>query len=140
MAEGENGEILGEGEVENPTTPEGGEPIEGGTEGGEPETGNEAGGESGTPETGGTEPNDDIEGKIEKSRVLLSELDSSSIVLAKLEQMKLEDEDFTRELTLTSKGLVAINLPQGDKAEIFELIQTYYLLKVEGIKEEFEQL
>lgn len=117
MAEGENGEILGEGAVENPTTPE-----------------------AGTPETGGTEPNDTIEGKIEKSRVLLSELDSSDTILAKLEQMKLEDEDFTRELTLVSKGLVAINLPQGDKAEIFELIRTYYLLKIEGIKEEFEQL
>ena len=117
MAEGENGEILGEGGVENPTTPEGG-----------------------TPETGGTEPTDLVDDKIEKSRVLLSELDSSSVVLAKLGQMKLEDEDFTRELTLVSKGLVAINLPQGDKAEIFELIQTYYLLKVEGIKEEFEQL
>ena len=130
MAEGENGEILGEGGVENPTTPEGGEP----------ETGNEGGGEGGTPETGGTEPNDTIEDKIEKSRVLLSELDSNSVVLAKLGQMKLEDEDFTRELTLVSKGLVAINLPQGDRAEIFELIQTYYLLKVESIKEEFEQL
>ena len=130
MAEGENGEILGEGEVENPITPEGGEP----------ETGNGAGGESGTPETGGTEPNDTIEDKIEKSRVLLSELDSSSVVLAKLEQMKLEDEDFTRELTLVSKGLVAINLLQEDKAEIFELIQNHYLLKVENIKEEFEQL
>ena len=117
MAEGENGEILGEGGVENPTTPEGG-----------------------TPETGGTEPNDTIEDKIEKSRVLLSELDSSSVVLAKLVQMKLEDEDFTRELTLVSRGLVAIYLPQEDKAEIFELIQTYYLLKIEGIKEEFEQL
>ena len=130
MAEGENGEILGEGEVENPITPEGGEP----------ETGNGAGGESGTPETGGTEPNDTIEDKIEKSRVLLSELDSSSVVLAKLEQMKLEDEDFTRELTLVSKGLVAINLLQEDKAEIFELIQNHYLLKVENIKNEFEQL
>lgn len=130
MAEGENGEILGEGEVENPITPEGGEP----------ETGNGAGGESGTPETGGTEPNDTIEDKIKKSRVLLSELDSSSVVLAKLEQMKLEDEDFTRELTLVSKGLVAINLLQEDKAEIFELIQNHYLLKVENIKEEFEQL
>ena len=130
MAEGENGEILGEGGVENPTTPEGGEP----------ETENEVGGESGTPETGGTEQNDTIDDKIEKSRVLLSELDSSDIILAKLEQMKLEDEDFTRELTLVSKGLVAINLPQGDKAEIFELIQTYYLLKVESIKKEFEQL
>ena len=32
MAEGENGEILGEGGVENPTTPEGGEPETGGTE------------------------------------------------------------------------------------------------------------
>ena len=130
MAEGENGEILGEGGVENPTTPEGGEP----------ETGSGAGGESGTPETGGTEPNDLLDDKIEKSRVLLSELDSSSIILAKLEQMKLNDEDFTRELTLVLKGLVAINLPQEDRAEIFELIQTYYLLKVEGIKEEFEQL
>lgn len=130
MAEGENGEILGEGEVENPITPEGGEP----------ETGNGAGGESGTPETGGTEPNDTIEDKIEKSRVLLSELDSSSIILAKLGQMKLEDEDLNRELTLVSKGLVAINLPQEDKAEIFELIQNHYLLKVESIKEEFEQL
>ena len=117
MAEGENGEILGEGEVENPTTPEGGEP-----------------------ETGGTEPNDTIEGKIEKSRVLLSELDSSSIFLAKLEQMKLEDKNFTRELTFVSKGLVAINLPQEDKAKIFEIIQIYYLLKVKGIKEEFKQL
>ena len=130
MAEGENGEILGEGGVENPITPEGGEP----------ETGSEAGGEGGTPETGGTEPNDTIEGKIEKSRVLLSELDSSSIILAKLGQMKLEDEDLNRELTLVSKGLVTINLPQEDKAEIFELIQTYYLLKLESIKEEFEQL
>ena len=130
MAEGENGEILGEGGVENPTTPEGGEP----------ETGNEAGGESGTPETGGTEPNDVIEDKIEKSRVLLSELDSSNIVLSKLKQLKSEDENFTRELTFVSKGLVAINLPQEDKAEIFELIHTYYLLKIEDIKEEFEQL
>ena len=130
MAEDENGEILGEGEVENPITPEGGEP----------ETGNGAGGESGTPETGGTEPNDTIEDKIEKSRVLLSELDSSSVVLAKLEQMKLEDEDFTRELTLVSKGLVAINLLQEDKAKIFDLIQTFYLLKLENIKNEFEQL
>ena len=130
MAEGENGEILGEGGVENPTTPEGGEP----------ETGSGTGGEIGTPETGGTEPNDPVDDKIEKSRVLLSELDSSDIILAKLGQMKLEDVDFTRELTLVSKGLVAINLPQEDKAEIFELIQTYYLLKVEGIKEEFEQL
>ena len=56
MAEGENGEILGEGGVENPTT----------TEGGEPETGNESEGEGGTPETGGTKPNDTIEDKIEK--------------------------------------------------------------------------